>query len=165
MASIYELTESMKTIWSLMEEGTLEDSVLEEVFANTEEELSIKLEGYCKLIKNLESDIAGLKEEEKRLAAKRKTMENTIDRAKEAMQNALNVSGEKKMACGSFTVYIQRNPEKCVIDTEIKNIPGKYLVQSEPTVDKKLLLNDLKSEEKGLDGIAHIEQGESLRIK
>ena len=165
MASIYELTESMKTIWQLMEEGTLEDSVLEEVFANTEEELSVKLEGYCKFIRNLESDIAGLKEEEKRLSARRKTMENTVERAKEAMQNALYVSGEKKMACGNFTVYIQRNPEKCVIDTEIKNIPGKYLVQSEPTVDKKLLLNDLKAEEAGLDGIAHIEQGESLRIK
>ena len=165
MASIYELTESMKLVWQLMEEGTLEDSVLEEVFANTEEELSVKLEGYCKFIRNLESDIAGLKEEEKRLSARRKTMENTVERAKEAMQHALNVSGEKKMACGTFTVYIQSNPPKCVIDTEIAQIPGKYLVQSEPTVDKKLLLNDLKSEEAGLEGIAHIEQGESLRIK
>ena len=165
MASIYELSAEFMTLWQLMEDGTLEDEALEVAFDVAKEDLADKLEGYCKFIKNLEATIAGLKEEEKRLNTRRKTMENTVERAKEAMQHALNVSGEKKMACGTFTVYIQSNPPKCVIDTEIAQIPGKYLVQSEPTVDKKLLLNDLKSEEAGLEGIAHIEQGESLRIK
>lgn len=165
MASLYELTESMKLVWQLMEEGTLEDSVLDEIFKNTEEELNIKLEGYCKFIRNLESDITGIKAEEERLAAKRKTMENTVERAKEAMARALVVSGERKMECGTFTVYMQSNPPKCVVDTELANIPGKYLVPQEPKVDKKLLLNDLKSGEEGLEEVAHIEQGESLRIK
>lgn len=165
MASLYELTESMKLVYQLMEEGTLEDSVLDEVFKNTEEELNIKLEGYCKFIKNLESDIKGLKAEEERLAAKRSTLENTIERSKEAMERALRVSGNRKMECGTFTVYMQNNPPKCVIDTELANIPGKYLVQQEPKIDKKMLLNDLKSGEEGLEEVAHIEQGESLRIK
>ena len=127
--------------------------------------MNIKLEGYCKFIRNLESDISGIKAEEERLAAKRKTMENTVERAKAAMERALNVSGNKKMECGTFTVYIQSNPPKCVVDTSLENIPGKYLVPQEPKVDKKLLLNDLKSGEEGLDEVAHIEQGESLRIK
>ena len=110
MASIYDLTGSFQTLWNLMEEGTLDDEVLQEVFENTTEELSIKLEGYCKFIKNLESDIAGLKAEEERLAARRKTMENTIKRSKEAMQRAMNVAGEKKLPCGSFTVSLQKSP-------------------------------------------------------
>ena len=165
MASIYELTESMKTIWSLMEDGVLEDAVLEEIFADTTEELSIKLEGYCKFIRNLESDIAGLKEEEKRLSNKRKAMENTVERSKVAMLKALTIAGEKKMNCGSFTVSIQKNPDKVVLDESyIENIPEKYLKVADPEVNRTLLKEDLKN---GVDltGIAHLEQSEGLRIK
>ncbi|MCR4556365.1 MAG: siphovirus Gp157 family protein [Saccharofermentans sp.] len=165
MANIYELTGSFQTLWNLMEEGVLEDSVLEEVFENTTEELAIKLEGYCKFIKNLESDIAGLKEEEKRLSARRKTMENTVERAKEAMKVAMNTAGEKKLPCGTFTVSVQSNPPSCVIDCELAGIPSKYLIPQEPKIDRKALLEDLKSEDNILKGVAHIEQGESLRIR
>lgn len=165
MASIYELTESMRLLWGLMESGILEDSDLEEVFANTEEELSIKLEGYCKFIKNLESDVSGLKAEEKRLADKRRVLENTIERSKRAMENALLVSGEKKMACGSFTVSIQKNPEKVVLDvSEIKDIPEEFFKIPEPEIDRAKIKEALKNGE-NLEGIAHLEQSESLRIK
>lgn len=163
MASIYELTGAFNALWNLMEEGTIDDETLQDVFENTAEELNVKLEGYCKFIRNLESDIAGLKEEEKRLATKRKVMENTIERAKFAMQTALNCAGEKKMSCGSFTVSVQNNPPKCVLDASVADIPSKYLIPQEPTVDKKLLLEDLKNGETMT--FAHIEQGESLRIR
>lgn len=164
MANIYELTGAFNALWDLMEEGNIDDEVLQEVFNNTAEELAVKLEGYCKFIKNLESDIAGLKAEEKRLAEKRRTMENTIERAKFAMQRAMTTAGEKKMPCGSFTVALQNNPPKCVIDMSIADIPSKYLIPQEPTIDKKLLLEDLKASGEQVP-YAHIEQGESLRIR
>lgn len=168
MANIYELTNDFQTIWNLMEEGALDDEVLQDIFENTSEELALKLEGYCKFIKNLESDIAGLKEEEKRLNARRKTMENTVERAKAAMQMALSAAGEKKMPCGSFTVSIQDNPPKVVLDEQyLENIPEKYLIQQEPEINKKLMLEDLKEnfETPELQGIAHLERTSSLRIR
>lgn len=165
MASIYELTESMEKIWQLMAEGEIEDSVLEEIFDDTTVELSEKLEGYCKFIKNIESDIQGLKAEEKRLAERRKVMENTIERSKSAMQKALVVSGEKKITCGSFLVYMQKNPEKVVMDESlIENVPERFLKIPEPEVDRTALKEALKNGE-DLDGLAHLEQTESLRIK
>ena len=164
MANIYELTGAFNALWNLMEEGEIDDETLQEVFDNTAEELAVKLEGYCKFIKNLESDIAGLKAEEKRLAEKRRTMENTIERAKSAMQNAMATAGEKKIPCGSFTVALQNNPPKCVIDVSVADIPSKYLIPQEPTIDKKLLLEDLKASGEQVP-YAHIEQGESLRIR
>lgn len=164
MANIYELTGAFNALWNLMEEGEIDDETLQEVFNNTAEELSAKLEGYCKFIKNLESDIAGLKAEEKRLADRRRTMENTIERAKVAMQRAMTTAGEKKIPCGSFTVALQNNPPKCVIDMSVSDIPSKYLIPQEPTIDKKLLLEDLKASGEQVP-YAHIEQGESLRIR
>ena len=80
------------------------------------------------------------------------------------MYKAQKASGEKKLQCGTFTTSIQANPPSCVIDTDLSNIPEKYLIPQEPTVDKKSILADLK-DGADLDGIAHIEQGESLRIR
>ena len=168
MASIYELSEEFLTLWTLMEDGTLDDEALADAFDVAVGDLSAKLEGYCKFIKNLESDIAGLKEEEKRLNTRRKTMENTIERSKAAMQNAMRIAGEKKMPAGTFTVSLQQNPPKVVLDEPyIENIPEKYLIPQEPTINKKLILEDLKE---GfvipeLEGVAHLETGESLRIR
>lgn len=164
MASIYDLTGSFQTLWNLMEEGTLDDEILQEVFENTTEELSIKLEGYCKFIKNLESDIAGLKAEEERLAARRKTMENTIKRSKEAMQRAMNVAGEKKLPCGSFTVSLQKSPASVVLDvTDTSEVPPRYMRFPEPEVDKAKIKEELSN---GAElSFAHLESKESLRIR
>ena len=168
MASIYEIGNEFATIWQLMEDGTLDDETLAEVFENAKDDLADKLEGYCKFIKNLESDIDGLKAEETRLKARRQTMENTVKRAKEAMKTAMLTAGEKKIAAGSFTVNVQLNPPKLVLDEQyLENIPEKYLIPQEPEINKKQMLEDLKANEslKELEGIAHIEREESLRIK
>lgn len=168
MASIYELTQEFETLWQLMEDGILDDEALEGAFDVAQEDLAAKLEGYCKFIKNLESDIAGLKEEEKRLATRRKTMENTVERSKLAMQKAMTIAGEKKIPAGSFTCSIQQNPPKVILDElELAKIPEKYLVPQEPTINKKLMLEDLKDnfEVPELQGVAHLEKTESIRIR
>ena len=165
MANIYELTNELSLLWDLMENGELEDEVLIGAFDVAKEDLADKLEGYCKFIKNLESDIQGLKAEEERLNARRKTMENTITRCKEAMKFALNTAGEKKIACGTFTVAVQNNAPSVVLDESyLENIPEEYLIPQEPKVDKKKIKADIDAG-KDLDGIAHLETGASLRIR
>lgn len=165
MASIYELSEEVLTLWALMESGELDDEMLIGAMECSQEELHIKIESYCKWIKNMESDIAGLKAEEERLKDKRKTMENTIDRAKKAMKAAMEVSGEKKIKGDLFTISIQANPESVVLDEQyIENIPPEYLKVKDPELDKAKLKEDLKNGV-NLDGIAHLEQNYGLRIR
>lgn len=168
MASIYELSNEFKTLWSLMEDGIIDDEALAGAFDVARDDLALKLEGYCKFIKNLESDIAGLKDEEKRLAEKRRVMENVIARSKIAMRDAMKTAGEKKLPCGSFTVSVQNNPPRVVLDEQyLENIPERYLVPQEPTINKKAMLEDLKNEGSvpDLEGVAHLEQDESIRIR
>ena len=162
MASIYELTQEFETLWSLMEDGLLDDEALAGAFDVATEDLAIKLEGYCKFIKNLESDIAGLKEEEKRLATRRKTMENTVERSKFAMQKAMTIAGEKKIQCGTFTTSVQNNAPSVVLDEQyMENIPEEYLVHK-TDINRRQMLEDLKAG-KDLEGLAHLEVGQSLR--
>lgn len=178
MANIYELTSDLQKIYMMMEEGAIDPEILKELLLDTSEALSDKLEGYCKFIKNCEADMEGLKAEEKRLYNKRKAIETTIDNCKVAMEAAMKAANdariaageepEKKFKAGTFTVGIQNNPPKLVIDDPyIENIPKEYIIQPEPEINKKAMLEDLKAGKNtdALEGIAHIEQGTSIRIR
>ena len=165
MASIYELKAEFDTLWMILEDELAEDEVIADAFQTATEDLADKLENCCKYIKNEEALIAGLKEEEERLNARRKAKENAIKRLKALMQDAMLASGEKKIQCGTFTTSIQNNAPSVVVDEQyIENIPSEYLRVKEPEIDKKKLLEDLKAG-KELDGIAHLEVTQSLRIR
>ena len=164
MANIYELTADIQLLWNLMENGDLEDDALIDAMQNSQEELSIKLENYCKFIKNMEADAKAFKEEEQRLAARRKTLENTIERAKSAMKYAMDVAGEKKIKGNLFTISLQNNPASVVLDEQyMENIPEKYLIHK-TDINKRLMAEDIKNGV-NLEGLAHLEQSEGLRIR
>lgn len=166
MANVYELGQGFDTLWALLEEEVIDDEALEDAFQNLKDDMAAKFENCCKYIKNEEADIAGLKEEEKRIASKRKAKENAVARLKDLMEMAMKKAGEKKLSCGTFTTALQNNPPKVILDEQyIENIPEKYLVEQDPTVDRKAMLEDLKADPSCLEGIAHLEQTESLRIR
>lgn len=168
MPNIYELKNEFITLWSILEDGLTDDETLAGAFKTATDDLKDKLENCAKYIKNQTAIIKGLKEEEERLKEKRQAKENAVKRLKELMESAMITAGEKKLECGTFLVYIQKNPESVKIDEPyIENIPDEYLKPKDPDIDRKKLLEDLKNPEKAkaLSGIAHIEQSESIRIK
>lgn len=165
MASLYELTGAALTLRDLMLEGEIDPEIIADAIANNNEEITLKLENCAKVIKEIESDIAGLKAEETRLAERRKTYENNVKTLKSKMQEALLATGERKLKGQFFSFNVQTNPPSVVIDeAHIENIPEAYIVKPEPIVNKKKLLEDLKAGV-DLDGIAHLETSESIRIR
>lgn len=164
MANIYEFMSGFMALWELIGDETVEDSVIEECFTNMTEDFKDKMENCCKYIKCLDSDIEGLKAEEKRIKEKRVAMENSQKRLKDLMYKAQMASGEKKLVCGSFTTSIQNNPPSVVLDEQyIENIPEKY-IKVTPEVNRALIKEDLKNGV-DLEGIAHLETTTSLRIR
>ena len=165
MANIYELTESIRLLWDLMDQGELDDDVLKDAMMNSQEDLKDKLEGYCKFIRQMESDVDGISVEIKRLQDRKAVLKNTIEKSKKVMQMAMETAGEKKVKGQIFTISIQANPESVVLDEPyIENIPPEYLEVKEPDVDKAKLKEDLKNGV-NLEGIAHLEQNYGLRIR
>ena len=165
MANIYEIKNEFNTLWSILEDELVDDEALVGAWETATEDLAEKLENCCKYIKNEEALIAGLKEEEERLNARRKAKENAIKRLKQLMQDAMIASGEKKIQCGTFTTSIQNNAPSVVVDEQyIENIPSEYLRVKEPEIDKKKLLEDLKAG-KELEGLAHLTVTQSIRIR
>lgn len=170
MSNVYDLGQGFETLWELVEAGEIDESVIEEAFDNLKDDLAAKFENCCKYIANEKTTIAGIKAEKKRLEDKINAKENAIKRLKELMKAALDKSGEKKLPCGSFLVYTQKNPKSLVMDeTSIAFIPNEYLKQKDPEINtsaiKDVLENGTDDEKQKLEGIAHLEQTESLRIK
>ena len=164
MPSIYELKAEFDKLWMILEEELVDDDALLGAFETAQEDLAIKLENCCKYIKNQEALIEGLKEEKKRLNAKQKSAENAIERLKKLMKDAVEASGDKKIPCGTFTVAIQKNPPKLILDVEsVYDVPDEFLKYAEPEVRSKDALDAIKAGQ--VFTWCHSVQEDSLRIR
>ena len=163
MAKLYEITERYQNLELLLDNADENiKQVLLDGLNEIKEEFNEKALNLVKYIKNIDSDIDGFKAEEKRLSDRRKTLENQKESIKEYLYAEMNKIGQKKVDLGLFKLNIQNNPASVNILDE-KLIDKKYLIEQEPKIDKKAILNDLKNnvDVKGCE----IHKGESLRIK
>ena len=160
--TLYELTNEYQQLLLFAEDPDVDPQVIADTLEGLTGEIEDKADGYAKVIKQLDADTIALKAEIDRLTARKKTIENNIDRMKESLKNAMLLCDKPKFKTNLFTFTVQKNPEKVVLDSEV--VPEEYLVQQEPKVNKTLLKEDLKAG-KDLSGIAHLEQDDSLRIK
>jgi len=161
MAKLYELTEQYNNIMELIENPDVPQELLEESLNTINDELDTKLENIAKVIKSIEVDIKGLKEEEKRLANRRKAKENKISNLKEYVEGAMRSTGVFKVKGKVFTLAIQKNAPSVFIK-DLERIPNEYFRVKEE-IDKVLLIQHLK-EGQVIEG-AELQQKESLRIR
>lgn len=162
MANIYEILDKYKFIQQLIEDGAPEEAFIEALNA-IDGELAEKLENYAAVIKNIESDINGIKAEIDRLNERKKAMESSVKRMKENMQTAMIETGQTKVKGEKFSFNVQKNPPSLLVHDD-SLIPIDYIKMEEvKTIDKKAILAELKN---GADiqGV-EIQQGESIRIR
>lgn len=156
---LYELNESFQNIQSLIEEG---QEGLEDTLESIELAIEEKLESVGKVIRNLEGEATKFKEEEKRLADRRRSLENNIKYLKQYAENSMLVTGDKKIKAGLFTFALQKNPPSVSVFNDVI-VPKKYYIPVDPKLDKTKIKEDLKNGE-SIPGV-ELKQGESLRIR
>ncbi|MCD8208519.1 MAG: siphovirus Gp157 family protein [Bacteroidales bacterium] len=159
--TLYEITGGLLQLLQLAEEEELDPEALEDTLEGIEGEFEDKAENYAKMIRTLESDAAGIKDEIDRLTRRRKTIENNIKRLKEHLEAAMIATGKTKFKTTLFSFGIQKNPAAVVIDNE-EEIPERFFVPQDPKLDKIGVKDYLKENEAPW---AHLEQTESLRIR
>lgn len=143
MATLYELTEQAATLYELLQSEEID----EQTFNDTLEAMGAadKVESYCKIIKQFQSDVDMFKGEIDRLTARKKTAENAVERMKSALLAFLQYTGQDKVKAGSFAVSTAKT--QAVYITDEAAIPCKYLVEQPPKIDKASIKNDLKAGE------------------
>ena len=157
---LYEYTQDYLTLLESAED------LDREVFINTIESIresaEEKAENITKLIRSFEADVKTLKTEEERLAAKRKTLESRINYLKKYLFEQLEAMGINRIKRPLFTISIQANPPGVEVINQ-DEIPADFWNRPDPVLDKRKILNDLKSGNE-IPGVA-LKTSKGLRIR
>ena len=159
--NLYELTAVYQRLQDQIEAG--ED--YEGILAVIGDEIETKADGYARVIRNMESQAAAFKEEEKRIAENRRRLETSIERLKQTLFDSMKATGKEKFKTDLFTFSIQKNGGSMpvIVDVPTEKLPDD-LVQITEKPDLKAIAKYI--EETGDLTYAHFgERGESLRIK
>lgn len=169
--SLYSIDEKL---YYLIEEGfdpdtgeILEDFDLNEAINKATMELDKKIDNIAVYIKNLEKDVEAIKEEKKKLEARRKTKENKINSLKKYLDIYFRHSQSNYFEDETGKVKFNKfESPRCVISyrksdsinvTDIKKVPKEYIkdrVLTENDIDKTQIKNYLKNnKEKTIDGV------------
>jgi len=161
---LYELTEAYENIQNLMDDETVDISILETALQEIQGEIEVKCSNACILLKGLEAEAEMFKAEEKRLSDRRRTLEAKRDWLKSYMQGEIEKIGLDKIKAGVFTVSLQANPPALkIIDKDI--IPAKYItiIPASEAVNNAAVKDALKAGE--IVPGAELTQGKSVRIR
>lgn len=161
--TLYELTDQWQRLMEMAEDPDINWDFFEDTLEALTGDIHDKADGYAKVIQNIKADISAIDAEIKRLQSRKQTASNAVERMVTALQTGMELTGETNFKTELFSFRIQNNPPTVVLD-DLENIPEKYLVPQEPKINRTMIRDDIKA---GVDltGIAHLEQGQSLRIK
>lgn len=160
--TIYELREQYKEVLDMAENPDIDPQAIADTLEMIGDEIEIKAESSAVILQELGADVEKIRAEEKRLSERRAKLENNIKIIKERLYDTMILTGKTKFKTALFSFGIQKNPAKLVVDDE-SLIPEEYYIPQPAKLDSKKLKEAIKA---GEDiSYAHLEQGESLRIR
>lgn len=164
--NLYEIGQNYTYLLSLMQDEEIDQQMILDTLESIEGEFEDKADNYARIIKTLEREAEGIKQEEARLVARRKNRENNITLLKNNLEKVMKSTGKTKFKTLLFNFNIAQNgglaPLK--LDIPIEQVPEEFFKErTEKDLNSKHIRECL---DKGLIDFAHYEErGESLRIK
>ena len=162
---LYDLTDQYYQAQLMYDQAETEQERqdADDFLSGIEADLSTKVENIARLVKNLTAEADVFRAESKRLADKAKSLDNQTRYLKRYLQVSLESAGVDKVKGELFTVAIQNNaPSLNILDTS--HIPAQFIKQSEPTVDKRVLLDYIKETGETFPGV-EVNRTRSVRIR
>lgn len=170
MATLYEINkeidELLESDFQVDEEiinyDTGEITTINQKLDELEMDLNTKLENVACYIKNLESDIDALKQEEKTLADRRRVKENKLERLKQYLSDNLQVAGMQKFETPKCVLSFRKSEQ--VVISEGAEIPEEFIIRKVTEQPDKKLIKDAIKQGFEFDGISIVEN-KNLQIK
>lgn len=158
--NLYEITGDVLQLQEMLVSDP-DNEYVQDTLEALEGELSLKAEAYCRIIRNMEGNLEGVKVEIDRLSKKKKNLENSVSRLKQALFNAMQATGTDKIRGGLFTLRIQNTAPQLPKNLDVNQVPIDYLIERDYDIDRRKLLAAIKNGE--VDGI-ELEVKRTLRI-
>lgn len=162
MTKLYELSGALADVLNELHdnEGELVGD-LEARLDAAEAAFADKIDACLSVRSGLDADAKALREEEKRLAARRKSLEAAGERLREYVAACMRVAGQKKIKTSRYTATLAIGKPRVVIEAGA-DVPDEYVrIKREP--DKASIATAL---ERGDElAFARLEVSESLRVR
>lgn len=161
--SLYAMTEDYQRLIDLAEHaGTPEEEAMyQEALRSLSGTIDEKCDRCAAVMATLQAEADALQNEEQRLHARRAAIESNRDRLRSYVQECMETVNVSKVKGPRFTLIIQANTPKVVVDEESKL--GLEYWKNTPSIDKAKIAQDLKAGREVAG--AHLETGRSLRIR
>ena len=162
--NLYELSEEYVALKEMLSDENVDEELINDTLDAVGGEIEVKADNYAKIINDFKGDVEKFKVEENRLKSKRQTLEKSIDRLKNNLQDTMVKTGKTKFKTDLFSFNIQKNGGSApvIVDVETAELPDELvIIEEKPNL--KAISELLKT---GECKYAHFgERGESLRIK
>ena len=164
MESLYELTEQYAAVRDMLFDEDVDEQVINDTLESIEGAIEVKADNYAKIIREMNATAAVIKQEEVRLAARRKSLENRSAALKDRLEE-IYVTLFYGVFEDLFSFNIQTNGglQPLQVSDDINDIPRKFLVQADPEPYNAAIREYLKNHE--VEWAKLLPRGESLRIR
>lgn len=140
--NLYEITREAQELASLLETEELTPE-LEAALVINQDQLQNKAGNYAKVITNIQSDSDAIDAEIKRLKAMKETKDRALNRLKEALREAMLVSGLDKIESSLFKLSLRRS-EAVEVDV-VDALPSEFInIKNVVTADKVAIKEAIK---------------------
>jgi hypothetical protein len=155
---LYRLTGAYAEVQARAEAG--ED--VGEALALLQGDIEQKSAALVRLLRDLELDGDKVAEEQRRLAARKKTLDNNAERIREYVRQAMLQTGIHRIKAATFGISLSEGPERVVVEDEAL-VPESYQ-RTRREVDKAAILAAFKQDGECVSG-TRIERGTRLVIR
>lgn len=163
--TLYDLTGELLELMEMAQDPDVDPDALNDTMEAINLNFNDKADGYAKIIRTLTAQADAIKAETARLKDREKSFRDKADTIKKNLEAAMLATDKRKIKTALFTFSIRRNPASVVMDEPyIENVPERFLKIKDPEIDRAAIKKALQAGE-NLDGIAHLEQTESLQIR
>ena len=159
--TLYELTNDLLTLQAEQENTDIDDQVFRDTLEGLDGAFEDKCDGWAKWIRGMKMDAQAIKDEEARLALRRKRIETAISKAEETMAQYMRVVGKTKFKTALFSYGFRKS--QAVEITNESELPKWALIEQAPKISKTEIKEHLKNGET-VPG-ARLVENESLSIR
>jgi len=158
---LYEITREALELASLLETDELTPE-LEAALLINQDQLQSKAGNYAKVITNIQSDSDAIDAEIKRLKAMKDTKDRAVNRLKEALREAMMVSGIDKIEAPLFKLSLRRS-EAVEVDV-VEALPNDFVTRKVVVTADKVSIKEAIKRGENITG-ARIIENFNLQIK
>lgn len=161
---LYEVADQYRALmnaYELADNDTDREEILQEMLA-ADEDITAKAENYARLVKNVKADADAYAVEIKRLQMRKRAAESLEKRLKDNLLIAMEIVGSTEIKTSIGKWRVQKSPLSVNV-LDLDKVPARFLIEQEPKVDARAILDEFKETGELFDGV-EITQSEYVRF-